>query len=99
MHLIPPGAFDVFAKALFIGGAAVWALVCLWQNRHELRDLPKAIRALDVFTIGVLVCMVLFWVLLIGGRFWGGGTATMGVMSLLVLFMAGLIFWRRSAAD
>ena len=77
----------------------LWVLVCLWQNRQELRDLPKAIRIIDGFTIGVLVCMVLFWILLIGGPLWGGGTETQAAMALLVLFMARLIYWRRSTAD
>jgi hypothetical protein len=96
MHLIPPGAFDVFAKALFIGGAVLWVVATLWRTRGQWH---KVRVAFDGFTIGVLVCMVLFWVLLIGGRYWGGGTATSAVMSMLVLLMAALIFWRRSATD
>jgi drug/metabolite transporter (DMT)-like permease len=96
MHLIPPGAFNVSAKAHFIGGALLWVIVTLWRTRGQWH---KVRVAFDGFTIGVLVCMVLFWVLLIGGRFWGGAAETQAVMSLLVLLMAGLIFWRRREAD
>ena len=78
MHLTLPALFDVFAKALFIGGAVpVGGRLPVAHARRVARP-PQSIRRARRFAIGVLVCMVLFWVLLIGGRFWGGGTATMG---------------------
>jgi hypothetical protein len=38
-------------------------------------------------------------VLLTGGQYWDGAKETRAAMFLLVLFMAGLIYWRRNAAD
>jgi hypothetical protein len=88
--------FDFAAKALFIVGACAWVVASLWRMRGQWHNVRVAF---DGFSIGVLVCMGLFWVLLTGGQYWDGAKETRAAMFLLVLFMAGLIYWRRNAAD
>jgi hypothetical protein len=97
MHQSVPDVLDAFVKWGIIVGWCLWMIAYFWKNRGQWHELRKVRVTLDAPTIGVLVCMALFWVLLIGARFWGGGMPTMAVMSFLVLFATAFIYWGRSA--
>jgi hypothetical protein len=89
-------AFDVFSKTAFIAAAVLWAGGVLWTMRGEWHKIR--IGRPDGPAIGILVCMALFTVLVIGGRFfWGGGQVSMAAMFFLVMIMTALVRWGRNA--
>jgi len=95
LHISDP--LDTVLKGCFIAGAVIWALVCLWQNRGELRTIPKAIRNADAPTIGVMVCMALFWFVFVGSYFWGASRAGMTALFALMAIMTVMVQLRRNA--
>ncbi len=97
MYLQIYDPLDAVLKGCFIAGAVIWALVCLWQNRGELRAIPKAIRNADAPTIGVMGCMALFWIVFAGSYFWGASQAGMTALFVLVAIMTVMVQLRRSA--
>jgi hypothetical protein len=97
MRLPYPDELDIFAKALFIGGACVWAIGVLWTTRGEWHKIRFS--ALKGPHIGVMVCMALFFAVFIGAHFWGGGQVSMMAMFFLVTIMAAFVYWGRSAEN
>ena len=92
-----PSSIDVLAKALFVGGACVWAISVLWATRGEWRKIRFS--ALKGAHIGMMICMALFFAVFIGAHFWGGGQASMMAMFFLVMIMTALVYWGRSAEN